>query len=302
MSTQGTIHRYSLIVEKVTRSHYPSFSELHDFLDKHSFEISHRTLQRDLAQMKDEFGVYITYDAKKNGYFIDHTRTENLDVFTRFLEIAGSGNIISESLKDRKSGPKQILVDDQGLLKGLEHLKPLLGAIKKHRVITFTYTRFEPGAAPKEHRVHPYLLKEYQHRWYLIANFPGKSGTTTFGLERISDLKVQTEVFNPDPKLDPVKQFDNIVGVWSLEQEPVEVLLSVTPKQANYLRTLPLHKKSQILIDKGPNEVHVSLKLIPNYELTQHILKMGDQVKVLEPKWLAKEVKDIMKSALKKYS
>ena len=59
MSRQATIKRYSLILEKINSNQMPSFDELKTFLDDLGFEISKRTLQRDIEQIRNEFGVEI---------------------------------------------------------------------------------------------------------------------------------------------------------------------------------------------------------------------------------------------------
>ncbi|MCY7311266.1 MAG: hypothetical protein LH619_10850, partial [Chitinophagaceae bacterium] len=71
MSTQGTIKRYILIVEKIASARFPSFLVLKNYLSDHGFEISERTLQRNIEQIRYEFGIEIKYDRMQNGYFID---------------------------------------------------------------------------------------------------------------------------------------------------------------------------------------------------------------------------------------
>ena len=57
MSRQGTIRRYTLIIEKINRNQYPSFTEIQDYLDDFGFSISKRTLERDIAAIRNEFGL-----------------------------------------------------------------------------------------------------------------------------------------------------------------------------------------------------------------------------------------------------
>jgi len=47
--------------------------------------------------------------------------------------------------------------------------------------------------------------------------------------------------------------------------------------------------------------VQVSLHVIPNYELIQKLLMLGDNVKVLSPKSLVKEIKSALQTALRPY-
>ena len=78
------------------------------------------------------------------------------------------------------------------------------------------------------------------------------------------------------------------------------IILSFTPNQGKYVKTLPLHITQETLIDDD-TEFRISIDVIPNYELIQTILKQGDTVKVIEPQWLADKIKENLKRTLKKY-
>ena len=90
MSIHGTIRRYTLIIEKINRKQYPSFDTIKDYLFEHGFEVSARTIQRDIEQIRFDFGIEIQYDRYKNGYFIDVDSSINIESFLRFLEIVGT--------------------------------------------------------------------------------------------------------------------------------------------------------------------------------------------------------------------
>ena len=70
MSAQGTVRRWILIIEKITNKKNPSFRVIKDYLQEHGFEISPRTLQRDIEQVRNEFGIEIKYNRINNGYYI----------------------------------------------------------------------------------------------------------------------------------------------------------------------------------------------------------------------------------------
>lgn len=80
------------------------------------------------------------------------------------------------------------------------------------------------------------------------------------------------------------------------KMEPMQ--LAVTPVQAGYLRTLPLHH-SQKEIKATSQEVVFELHLIPNYELIQKILMMGNKCRILTPLHLKKEIQKIAQEMVK---
>lgn len=299
MSKHGTIRRYTLEIEKIRRGQFPSFQEIKDYLFEHGFEIGDRTIQRDIEQIRFEFGIEIKYDRDKNGYYIDYENSLNIESFFRFLEIVNTAELLTESLLESKDSLKHIFFDTGGGFKGIENLKPLLRAIKDNRKIFFTHFNFHTEKSRK-YTLKPYLLKEYQNRWYVVGIIGGFNEFRTFGIDRIENLEIKTETFKPDKKLNPIEMFNKTIGLVYSENTPQTIVLSFTPTQGKYVKTLPLHTSQRILID-DEQECRISLEVVPNYELTQQILKHGETVKVIEPQCLMDEIKEILKRNLEKY-
>jgi predicted DNA-binding transcriptional regulator YafY len=158
LSSQGTIRRYTLVIEKIKSQKHPSFAIIRDYLSDHGFEISTRTLQRDIEQIRLEFGIEIKYDRSANGYFIDEEESLNLDSFLRFLEIVATANLLTQTLKDGKDSLKFISFESEGNLKGIENLQAILFAIKNHRVLFFKHYSYTSGRETQYH-VNPIYLK-----------------------------------------------------------------------------------------------------------------------------------------------
>lgn len=298
MSKHGTIRRYTLEIEKIRRGHFPSFQEIKDYLSDHGFEIGDRTIQRDIEQIRFEFGIEIKYDRTKNGYCIDYENSLNVESFFRFLEIVNTAELLTESLLESKDALKHISFDSGGELKGVENLKPLLQAITENRKIGFRHTNFQTGKSRKI-TLKPYLLKEYQNRWYIVGILGNLKELRTFGVERIDNLEIKSETFQQIKNINAPEVFSHTIGVYS-EGAPQTIVLSFTPAQGKYVKTLPLHSSQKITIDDD-SECRVTLNVVPNYELTQQILKHGETVKVIGPSWLVNEVKNVLRRTLDKY-
>ena len=191
MSAQGTIKRYILIIERIASIGFPSFQVIKGHLSDHGFEISERTLQRNIEQIRYEFGIEIKYDRIQNGYYVDKEESINYDVFMKFLKIVTTAHLLTESLKDGKNTMNYISFEGDGDLKGIDNLKPLLFAIKNHRKILFTHENFETGKR-KNYQMKPYMLREYQSRWYIVGLVDGAE-FRTFGIDRIESIEVLTE-------------------------------------------------------------------------------------------------------------
>jgi len=299
MSKHGTIRRYTLIIEKINRNQFPSFIEIKDYLFEHGFEMSDRTIQRDIEQIRFEFGIEIQYSRDKNGYFIDYENSLNIESFFRFLEIVNTAELLTQSLNESKDALKHISFDTGGGLKGIEKLKPLLQAIKDNRKISFNHFNFHTNKTRK-YSLKPCLLKEYQNRWYVVGLIGDLREFRTFGIDRIEDLEVKAETFKVDNKLNPIEMFENTIGVVYSINKKENIILSFTPTQGKYIKTLPLHSSQEILID-NETELRISLNIIPNYELIQKILMHGNTVKVIEPEWLVNEIRENLEETLGKY-
>lgn len=296
MSIQGSIHRYFLIVEKVQRNQLPSFNAISIYLKEHGFEISDRTLQRDIDALRIEFNIDICYDRIKNGYLIDKsdTRTESA---IRFLEIATEAEIVLESFKDVQKTLSEISFENTGILKGIGHLRPLLFAIRYRRLIEFDHNNFNTDEQ-KKYFANPYLLKEYQGRWYIYAKIDKLPQPLLFGIDRIENLVVTSSVYKP-VEID-LKGFDNVVGI-SLSNEPaLDIVLEFTSLQGKYIKALPIHS-SQVIIKEDEDHLTVKIQVVPNFELKQKILMYGDSVVVIEPQALAREIQQIHKKSAEQY-
>ena len=299
MSNLGILHRLYLLVEKVENGYHPSLQEIYDHYRDHGFEISRRTLQRDLKTLRIEFGIEITYDNNRNGYYLDREGSINVDSFYRFLEYAQSADQLSERIREDKSNLDFIHFESQGTLKGLELLKDLMFAIRNSRIIDFTHYNFLKETR-KPYTVKPYGLKEYQNRWYVVGTVDGVDNPLKFGIDRIENLSVRNETFRKDPHFDIHDLFEDVIGLTHTEKPREKIVLHFDPLQGKYIKTLPIHHSQQV-VEENEQGIVISIRVQPNFELIQKLMMQCDSVKVLEPQWLADEVQAIHRSALERY-
>ena len=180
MSTQGTIKRYILIIEKIDDSKDPSLQDIREHLRDQGFEISERTLQRNIEAIRLEFNIDIKYDYNFKGYYIDQDSTDSLESFLKFLEIAGTAELISDSIKEDRKTLQYLSFDTAAYLKGVEYLKILLKAIKDSKAVSFNKVNYKSEKS-STYTIEPYLLKEYQNRWYVVGYVPKIQEVRTFG-------------------------------------------------------------------------------------------------------------------------
>ena len=299
MSIFTTIKRLNLEIEYVNNKKCPSQKEVLAYLHEHDIQISARTFQRDLKQLKVEFGIYIERCKSVNGYFLEEVDPKDLESFYKFSEKINTASFLTKNLSENKKVLDLISFDSGELQKGIKYLEPILSSIKETKAITFSYKSFHTDEL-KYHTIKPYLLKEYQNRWYVIGLHIKAKEFRTFGLDRIENLKLTSDIFKKDDTLYPKDLFNDIVGLVYSFNKIEKVELAFTPVQGKYIKTLPIHHSQKILIDTE-KEFKIELTIIPNYELDQLILSHGYTVKVLKPAWYVNHFKGILKKALKQY-
>ncbi len=181
-------------------------------------------------------------------------------------------------------------------IQGTEHLPPILEAIQAKRKIEIDYASFKTGKS-KSYLLHPYLLKEYRNRWYLIAFDENSSKIKTFGLDRFVSLQLTETKFSVDKGFSPEHFFKYSIGITASNEKPKKVVLSFSPKQGHYIKTQPLHH-SQTILKETSKELQISIEVIESYELMMMLLGFGSDVKVIKPKSLKKNLKKELEKAL----
>lgn len=289
---------YALILEKLSRQKSTSLQDLKAFLETHELGKSERTISRYIEQMRHEFGLEIMYDAGEKGYVFQKSNDFEVEIFLNFMQLSQSTGLAIGGKKNMQDLMQLVQFDTNQRLQGIGYLKDLLFAIRNRRYINFKHTNYHTEKITA-YRIKPILLKQYQYRWYVIGDI--KEGEfRTFGCDRISELDIEAKTFVAKNNKEARKKFEHIIGLNYSENAIEKVKLELTPIQAKYLKASPLHA-SQYIESETRDAVIFVLNLIPNYELIQQILLMGDQVKVLAPASLRYEVKKHLRSTLDLY-
>ena len=269
----------------------------------YDIQLTNRTLERDFKALETDFGIGLHYDAQKNGYILDHRDRERVQSFFKYVELVHLGELFKENLQDFELLREKVILEDSVQFKGIQHIKPLLLAIKQRKTIGFVYENYTRETL-KNYEICPLQIREYANRWYVIGVPLGSDHIRTFGLDRINELssKELISIKVEDFELQ-LNKFHSIVGLNYNEAEKVEcVLLAVTPKQYKYLHSLPLHHSQHLEKERTDGRLELTYYVIPNYELKMQLLKMGPKIEVLQPSWLREEIKTSLQLALKQYN
>lgn len=180
--------------------------------------------------------------------------------------------------------------DENPNLKGKEHFAPLLKSILDRQVLIVRYCGYRN---PQETNViiHPYFIKEYNNRWFLLGLNDELGKITTLAFDRILEFTPIVKTYKPNTSVDFSSFFNDMIGVSrSPEDSPQVVRLFISDSQLPYILSKPIHH-SQRIVEKSENGAVLSLNVIFNYELEREILSLGDYVKVLYPTELVNKIK-----------
>ncbi len=298
MAKQDIIMRYNLIIKKLRRQ--PStFREIADYLDMESeiqgldFRISKRTFHRTVDEIRSIYNIDIKFDRPGMRYFI-HT-DENSMVSERILEAFDLFNALN--ITDRLSGHIHF---ESRQPQGTEYLYGLLHAIRNKLQVNFRYQKFVDDF-PQDRTLEPYALKEAKYRWYVIGLDIQDRKMKSFSLDRMKSLDITRKNFRYPMKFDAESFYKNSFGIITPEKgSPSEVVLSFKPLQGKFIKTLPLHPSQEILVDND-RELRVKLSVYLTHDLLMEILSMGENVKVIKPVKLVRQVKSALQEALAAY-
>lgn len=300
MSKREYLHRYLLIIRRLEKSE-ATLEELNDYLKVKSelqgdnLTISQRTFIRDRQEILSLYSINIEYDFKRKVYYI--TNDNHTDLSLRTLEAFELFNALKMS-----DSFSQFVQVEKAKPQGTEHFNTLLKAIKNRKVVALVYKKFEYDTSV-EVFIEPYALKEFDGRWYLIGNVTPERKMRIYGLDRINALNVMSHKFDKPANAWNVKDyFKDYFGIFHTEDtKPEKVVLSFTPEQGRYIKTLPLHASQKIVVNND-DELKIELFLHVTYDLIKNLLSYADDVKVIAPATLKKEMIKRLRNAVKQYT
>ena len=281
--------RYLYVIDRL-RSRPCSFNDLQEHVMRKlenddidtAFEYAIRTFERDKKDIATLFGIDIHYNRKDKTYAIDEEEIEDQSV-TRMIDAFSIHHALKEG---NKLSPSVFLEKRKSL--GTEHIYGIIHAIQNGVVLKFTHEKHWIDEITQR-EVKPIAIKESQQRWYLVALDKKNDRVKTFGLDRISHLKITDTKFKPI-NYNVEKEFQHAFGVETYEAAE-KVLLEFSNKQGNYIKTFPLHE-SQRIVEETEDSIILEIFIHTTNDIKMELLKYGSDVKVLSPISLQNEIKN----------
>lgn len=288
--------------------------------------VSKRTVQLDIQLMRsDKLGYnapIIVYDRKyytyeDEGYSITdipitendmNVLSESVEIlkqfkdFSLFSELGGIIQRLEDKVYTEKTQQSSIIhLDKNESLKGLEHLDVLYQAIIKKMVLKIHYQSFKARKTSTYH-LHPFILKEFNNRWFLVGKMVHDARIMTLALDRMESIDYDLKTDYKNDGFNGDEYYKNTIGVTVLNDKQLkEVVLKIDNRNAPYVLTKPFHHSQELLEQYDDKSILIKMKVHHNYELERLILGFGNSIEVVEPKNLRRRIHYQLKLALGKY-
>lgn len=122
-----------------------------------------------------------------------------------------------------------------------------------------------------------------------------------FSLDRFAHLEVSEQKFVIDQDFNAAEYFSECFGIVSEVNAPAErIVIRAFDSERFALRDLPLHH-TQREIFEGEDYSDFEITMRPTFDFSAHILSRGIMAMVIEPQWLADEIRDMHREAVEMY-
>lgn len=337
-TTKNAMTRYAIIDEILANRHRAySIQDITDVLSEKLQDygmdgVTKRCVEKDLNYLENDS----PFDVEIEEYWVDAADRNGRPYPKRCLRYADpTFSIFKSKLTDDEKSVLSTALDTLGGFDGLENFEwlhdlktrlnlekrptiisisknlltnstliaRLFTAIRLNHVITLDYHTFSE-TKPRHVEVTPYLLKEYNNRWFLIASACDTGKILTFPLDRIDDFTNNyTARYIPAPD-NLEERFDDIIGVTLPESSTSEkIRFWVSNYSNNYVMTKPIHDSQRILRGKVEQELRIKfpfltngtffqIECIENYELIRELCSFGPELYVISPDRISDEIRE----------
>ena len=301
--------------------------------DEYQMRVSERTIKSDIKLFQEEYGVQFDQTLPKDGKakryryadrcfsvmenvlsvedkkiladLLGRIRDNEIDPNYAFFLSLLEHVVTHETAKDIDLGVVQF--SNNALLKGLdEWFRPLLEAISNKQPVRLEYRPY--SKEPKEYLVSPYLLKQFNDRWFLVARVGDRPNLSTFAIDRIESITLVQECPYYSADLDEISiRLSSIYGVsraFDKDAATVDIVLKVSPSRIGYIDTKPISPCQEIEeLGDGTGWYRLTLpEMLINKELVSLLLGFGADVEVISPASLRDEISTVAQNVLRLYS
>lgn len=314
--------RINQIDDIIRRGTNPSAAQIAKELD-----VSLRTVNRDLNNMRDFYYAPLEYDTNKRGwyykdpnYFIKYIQFEEGELFslslfdTLLLQYKNTPleeNLRSVFEKIRTSLPDTVSIDSRFLDDSVTYIPDALApinkevfdtvfsAVNKGLTLTFDYKPLQKTTY-MERKFNPYHIICQRGNWYAIGFCHLKNEVRIFSFSRMKNVQLTKEHFKVPETFNAKDYIDKTMGVWLSAKTKHKVRLLFSSEIGTFAAEHIWHE-NQTVKQNADGSVEVSFETTQLPEVKRMVLGQGRTVKVLEPKELIQDIINEIKTIQELY-
>jgi len=301
------------IDEQLRAKRFPSARSL-----AKEFDVSKRTVERDIEFLRDRYEASIEYDHSKCGYAYTQETFFLKSLFLTDEELF-SAAVFEKALQQYRNTPiegrlkavfgklTELLPDDAVSVNTMwlgdsltfipepspeispEIFDAVFSGVKARRAVRFRY-RSLTQTEPTTRMCEPYHIVCQRGAWYVIGRCADKNEERIFSFSRMSEIEVLKDRAFELPTGFTVEQYiDKNVGVWLNRREPFTVRLLFSASVSVFAEEHIWNEEQTVLVHEDKS-VEVSFKTTQFEEIKRFVLGQGATVRVLEPPELLQAV------------
>ena len=315
--SKSAFRRYK-VIDSVLRNSMKRYPKMDQFIEachaKLDFYPSEETIQKDMANMRlpypDGFDAPIRYNRAQKGYeYTDpeysligvSLRQEEIDAISEAIDVIRNiggtrmsdkfnhavEKILSSTL-ERANANEDVVPVIQTMIppvsRGFEHIELIYKACREHIPISFIHFSYKKRTF-NHVLLHPFLIKEFENRWYVIGYSEQHDAIRTFGLDRVTEpLLIKRKYHYSNPQLINA-YLNDVYGVFPIPAAKKELIkIHVSQLGTHYFQAYPLHI-SQTIKKESIGTSFITFQVIASVELARYFLSQGRHVKIVKPKW-----------------
>lgn len=300
---------------------YPSRKEI-----AQTFEVSVKTVERDLEYMRDRLGAPLEYDRERRGYYYEEpgfylpalfmSEGDALALFlSHHVGSAWRGTPLAETAQNAWAQlsrllPQEVSISpavfseyvvliDRSVSYAAEHWLTMLKSAQTNRKVAVQYQ--SPGhSSPVGRTLHPYRLVHHRNAWYLLAFDEHHGAVRVYAVSRFQAVTATDRPFKMPEDFRMEDHIDPNFGIFN-ESGWFPVRLRTARWMADILCE-HLEEGSFGRNDTDDGTVEIAWRTNQHEELKHWVLQWGEHVEVVEPESLREEMHRIGEYFLEKYS
>jgi len=314
------LERMYKIHQAISTGRFPNASDL-----AKEFEVSTKSIHRDLAFMRDNLGLPLAYDSRRWGFYYteDVASFPTLEItegelfallvaekaLQQYRGTTFEKPLVSAFQKMAASLPDSVSLNlsdlDQAIsfrtsaepVVNTQVFEMLAKGVGQHKQLLIHYRK--PGLPVEERLIDPYHLANINGEWFLFAYDHLRKDIRTFVPSRIQRIHFTGRRFTRPKKFSLDKTLQGSFGVHS-GRETHEVVVRFSPQAADYILEKRWHpsQRTQRLRNGG---VELRLQLSSLEEVQRWVLGWGQHAVVVKPPKLAAAIKQAAKEMLQNY-